>query len=556
MQDDSPDQQKKAIIAFAKQKGYQLVDWYTDFGISGTTFEKRAAFLKLKADVENGHRFGTVICYDESRWGRAIDSEENTYWRVHFRRCGVEVVLVKTSIDPENEFSPMISSLESLQASQFSKKLSELTLRGAMNNGIFSNGGTAPYGYARMARSMKTGNTRELEPGDWCVKRQEKVFWVKGREEEIETVQFIFEQRAQGLAYVLIAKSLNDRGVSCAKRGKWRNLDQKWSTGTIKSIVENPVYYGARVYNRYSSSKIIAQKKKIDRRRSTDYPAWRNPPDQWCVELNAHPAIVSKELWDKANAANRRQPQSKPNGHTYHSQYLLTGLIRCAKCGFAFQGWTCKVRGKTYRRYIDGGWKSKRVCKSFGVPVDQMEDFAIQSVKETLSDPALVRQIEERLRDLMEAGANGAEGEVTRLQQEKDETDRKIENLLRLVEQGSIEGDSVRKRLNELEEEKQRSTSKLARAGSTRMTPQLEDLGRIVADFILNFERNFEKAPIEERKVLMQKCISRIEVDREARVARFYVRRVPAVVPVLEEAENRVEKAKRVMTHQSARRGT
>jgi len=44
-------------------------------------------------------------------------------------------------VDPKNEFAPMLKAFEGVQASQYSKKLSELTLRGAKNNGIYSNGG-------------------------------------------------------------------------------------------------------------------------------------------------------------------------------------------------------------------------------------------------------------------------------------------------------------------------------------------------------------------------------------------------------------------------------
>src|SRR3990172_4530235 len=74
-QDDSPDQQKKAILAFAELKGYPMIEWFTDFGKSGTTFKQRPEFMRLKAAVEQSPPFSTVICYDESRWGRAIDSE-------------------------------------------------------------------------------------------------------------------------------------------------------------------------------------------------------------------------------------------------------------------------------------------------------------------------------------------------------------------------------------------------------------------------------------------------------------------------------------------------
>ena len=241
MQEDSPDQQKKEIQHFADSHGYELIDWYIDFGRSGTTFKERPAFQRLRMRVESMPTFKAVICYDESRWGRAIDAEENTHWRFRFRQCGVEVVLVKTSVDPESDFAPVIASLEGMQASNYSKNLSEVTLRGAKNNSGYSNGGTAPYGYKRVAINQKTGTERELEPGEWCSAGQEKVRFAVGDPSEIKIVQFIFERRVEGNSYFSIARELNKKCIPCPKRGRWRNKDQKWSNVTVKTILENPI---------------------------------------------------------------------------------------------------------------------------------------------------------------------------------------------------------------------------------------------------------------------------------------------------------------------------
>ncbi len=365
MQEDSPDQQKKEILAFAKLQGYVIIEWFVDFGKSGTTFDQRPEFQRLRTSVENKPSYRMVICYDESRWGRAIDAEENTYWRVYFRRYGIDVILVKTSVDRNNDFAPMLSAFEGVQASQYSKKLSELTLRGAMNNSTWSNGGTAPYGYVRIAVNTKTGTERILQSGDWAVSGQEKVKWGLGEAEEIVVVQRIFSERVTGKAYILIAQGLNESNIPCPKRGRWRNSDQKWSTVTIKSILDNPVYYGARVYNRNSMSKIQAKQKGREQKLGVSFPHWRNQPEEWNVVENAHDGIISKELWTKANTNTRVHNNIKRNGHSYRSQYLLTGLIRCSHCGFAFQGWSGAVKGQRYYKYIDGGWQNKRVCSFF-----------------------------------------------------------------------------------------------------------------------------------------------------------------------------------------------
>ena len=296
LQEESPEQQKKEILSHADSIGFVIVDWFIDFGKSGTTFLQRPEFQRLRRMVDNKPNFKAVICYDESRWGRAIDAEENTYWRVHFRKRGVEVVLVKTSVDPRNEFAPMLKAFEGVQASQYSKKLSELTLRGTKSNGIYSNGGFAPYVYTRVAIDMRTGAQRELADGDYAVRHQEKVSWKIGKPEEVETIRYIFEERAKGAGYIIIVESLNRRNISCQKRGRWKNRDQKWSTVTVKTILENPTYYGARIYNRNSMSPILAQSSGKDPKAHASYPHWRNRKEEWIIVENAHDPIVTKEL--------------------------------------------------------------------------------------------------------------------------------------------------------------------------------------------------------------------------------------------------------------------
>jgi hypothetical protein len=241
----------------------------------------------LKKTVENGRTFNTVFCYDESRWGRAIDPAENSFWIQYFKRLGVVVILVKTSVDPKSEFADVLGALERSQASSYSKKVSELTLRGAKSNRKYSNGGSAPYGYVRLGINTKTGARRELAPGEWATKGQEKVTWGLGAKHEIDTVRMIFSSRVAGQSYMLIAMKLNDQNIPCPRRGRWRNRDQMWSPVTIKSILENHAYYGTRVYNRNSMSKIRASQRGEQVAPGIRYPHWVNDPAEWIIEENA-----------------------------------------------------------------------------------------------------------------------------------------------------------------------------------------------------------------------------------------------------------------------------
>ena len=431
-QEDSPDQQKKEIQAYAKQNGYEVGEWFIDSGKSGTTFDQRPEFQRLRTIVDQGAPFLVVICYDESRWGRAIDSAENTYWRVYFRKQGVEVLLVKTAIDPTHEFAPLLQSLESIQASQYSKKLSELTLRGAKNNGRFSNGGLAPYGYRRLAVNMKTNAERILEQGDWLVSGQEKVRFVIGDSEEVRIVRFIFEKRASGWSYLLISKQLNKERIPCPRRGRWRTKNRKWTYGAIKSILENHSYYGARVYNRNSMSRILAQKLGRSVRRGTRYPHWRNDPVDWIVVEKAHEAIISKELWNRANSVRSTcKRTSKPR---YDAPYLLTGLIRCKSCGFPFHGHSASSKGHHYYKYVCGAKTGKRVCTCKSIDRDALEGFVISSVKEMLSNPRIPPMIEQQARDLVAGKSELNRADLERLGQLLRENERAIRNLVDTIE--------------------------------------------------------------------------------------------------------------------------
>lgn len=538
-QEDSPEQQKRAIAEFAIRHGYTITEWYVDVGKSGTTFDQRSEFERLRVAVESQPVFRAVICYDESRWGRAIDAEENTFWRVHFRRNGVDVVLVKTSIDPDHEYAPMMKAFEGVQASQFSKKLSELTFRGASSNGIYSSGGTAPYGYQRVAVNIKSGTRRNLAHGEWCVKKQEKVAWVLGDGGEVETVRFIFTERSHGTAYVVIAKKLNDKGVPCARRGKWRNQDRKWSAGTIKSILENPYYFGARVYNRFSSSKIRAQHERWDTKNGVAHPQWRMDRDKWITVENAHEAIVDRELWLEANTKSERRRDIRPKVFV---PYLLSGLVFCAKCGFAFQGQSTRSRGKNYFRYICGGYNSKRVCEWAAVGRDELESFVVDAVDDVLGDSTFIDKVQAELIRLLKVEPKAAAPLIENAEKRLGEIEFALSNITKAVEGGApVAMFSVR--IKELFEQKESVLQQ--RQEATNIIAEVLDIESVsaaIADFSATFRAAFERSSLYERKELIRKAVWKVTVNGDAKTAECYIRRFPVAGFKTEKVLREVEK--------------
>ncbi|HCA81470.1 MAG TPA: hypothetical protein DEP53_17200 [Bacteroidetes bacterium] len=159
-------------------------------------------------------------------------------------------------------------------------------------------------------------------------------------------------------------------------------------------------------------------------------------------------------------------------------------------------------------------------------------------VKETLADPTLVNMVEENLRNLFQNEPNQIHSETKRIESELALISLKKQNLMKAIEVGT-NGNAVEfltNRLSELLNKEQDLQRKLHQIQSelTDAHDHVSDWSDAVARFVLNFETEFESAPIEDRKSLIRKCIARIVVDREKGVAKVYVRRIPAVTPELQ----------------------
>ena len=527
MQDESLEQQKKALGVWAKENAFKIIEWFEDEGKSGTNFENRPEFMRLVRRAESSPNFAYVLVYDESRWGRAGNPRESNYWKVHFEKHHVAVRIVNSQSKQENDIgSYVVEVVESAEASEYSKKLSRSTLRGCVDNALkgFSNGGTPPYGYRRMAVSKLTGEVvRELLPGQWSRDSEEKVIWDLGDEAELKTLRQIFEMKSHGYGYRAIANLLNSERVPCPKRGRWRNKNQLWSAGTIQSLITNPSYCGDRVYNRHPLSKKRVKEANVLGKMKE---RWISHEQEWSVLRDAHPPIVSRELFEKANGTRRKV--ERVNQHHYESPYLLTGLVNCVRCGFNYQGQSYTRQGIFY--YVDGGNmnKGKSVCDRLSIRKEKLEGFVFEMIRESLPFSRPAKRFEEMISEYLEKRA-GHNGEMESVAKRIRENDQKMQNLLAVVERG-IGLETVLSRIKELELEKSRLENERQR--SEQLSARQIDVkkaSQAAANLLLRLDKHFEKVPIQERKEMIRQVVIGVRVNPETRTAACAVTKIPMV---------------------------
>lgn len=68
-QENSPERQRCDLNAFARTQGYEVVEWYEDHGVTGTSVEKRPGFQRLESDAASG-RFDVLLACELSRLSR------------------------------------------------------------------------------------------------------------------------------------------------------------------------------------------------------------------------------------------------------------------------------------------------------------------------------------------------------------------------------------------------------------------------------------------------------------------------------------------------------
>ena len=115
--------QKELLTKYAKEKGYQIIDYYIDDGYSGTNFD-RPAFKEMLYDIEN-KRINTVITKDLSRLGRDY-LKVGYYIDTYFPDRDIRYIALSDNIDTainEDEFIPFKNIINEMYAKAVSKKI-------------------------------------------------------------------------------------------------------------------------------------------------------------------------------------------------------------------------------------------------------------------------------------------------------------------------------------------------------------------------------------------------------------------------------------------------
>ena len=297
-----------------REKAMSLSEWdnseileFIDNGHTGTNFE-RPAVQELLTMVQAG-KINCIIVKDLSRFGR--NSIETGYFieRV-FPLYHTRFISVSDDFDTANfkgdtggidiAFKYLISECYSRDMSMKTKSAKYAKMRRGEYQSVI-----CPYGYRKSADGR-------MEPD----------------EDVAPNVQMIFQWASEGNTAAEITRKLYAMNIPTP--GEYRKLKGKdyynvsrtngvWSTSTVLRILEDQRYIGTYVIGKRKVKEIGSRHTQL------------KDESEWFKIPNHHPAIVSVDLFEKANASIKRFSLSNKKPR----DYLLRGKVFCGCCDHA-----------------------------------------------------------------------------------------------------------------------------------------------------------------------------------------------------------------------------
>lgn len=385
-----------------KNKSWTYVPGYVDEGLSGISTKKRKHFNEMIEDAKEG-MFDLIITKEISRFARnTLDSLQYTRDLLGW---GVGVFFQNDNINTLDEDAELRLTIMSSIAQDELRKLSSRIKFGhqqAIKSSVVL-GNSRIFGYKKENKRLVIDETqapmvrdlfRLYATGDYSMKQLEVMFYEQG----------------------------------------YRNYNgNKIAHTTMSGIISNPKYKGYYVGNKVRIVDMFTKKQKF------------LPPEDWVMFKDETgeivPALVSEEIWDKANEVLRRRSEDVKNrqGVCNHAN-LLTGKLFCAHCGAAYYRRESKSKDGT----VNSKWvcsnkinNGAEACPSFPIYENEIKPILFEVFNESRVDvEALIESYIEMFKS-MEADDEAAK-QIEEQQRIIELADRKKNKLLELVTLGTI----------------------------------------------------------------------------------------------------------------------
>lgn len=378
--------------AYYEEKIRQNPKWvmagiFADEAITGTKVDKREGFQEMIRKCVNGE-IDMILTKSISRFSR--NTQDTIKYVRMLRDRNIAVLFEKENINTLDMQGELLLTIMSSLAQQEVESLSgnvKMGLKMKMKRGeLIGFNGCYGYDYHREDKSI-TVNVKEAE-----------------------TVRFIYDMYLQGYGAGTIAKRLMELGVK-NKRGI-----VEWHDHGVLGMIKNEKYKGDILLGKTFTVDPISKRRLAN----------MGEEEQYYIR-DHHEAIVSREIWDKAEEirlkrVKPRLMQTTGNRERYTRQFTFSSMLECGYCGHKLsrrtrhQTTTTKKPVWQCMNAIKNGISSCPHCKAIDEAIlegafldafrlladnfDDVIDSVLDTIEEVLKDDTELKRVRQLEKDI------------------------------------------------------------------------------------------------------------------------------------------------------------
>jgi DNA invertase Pin-like site-specific DNA recombinase len=361
MDDDrGTEYQIQSMEAWARAHELRGPDRYYVDLVSGKSTLKRSDFNQMLEDAKNGE-FEVLLVFHTSRFARnRFDAQK---YKRELWRAGVQIVFVELDLISGLPENMLVEGLYELIDEHYVITTGQFVQAGARARFRAKKWvGMPPYGYVDegcVARPFdhcrREGDDDQEDGADPCHHTGRLVFDDRPRQGADGVIYTAAEVVGLIFARYLELEGGGSRILPWLKSRGFKTNRGEWSRSAISKLLSNPAYIGVAHWAR-------RQKKMLRPRVAEEIP-------------DAHPAIVTKEVFERARVKAATRPFSrKPMGQPTRRKrpYPMRGVARCGHCGGTMYG---EPKGNGARYMVCSNKRNRRSgCAQPSVGTDILDE--------------------------------------------------------------------------------------------------------------------------------------------------------------------------------------
>ena len=351
----------------------------------------------------------------------------------------------------------------------------------------------AEFEHSSIISRTKTGMLRKAQSGSWpggrvpLGYRFDKEAGLQVEPGEAAVIRKIFEQYTEGKdGSSEIAKRINNEGFR-TRTGK------KFGRKSVLLILRNPFYVG-----RFRWQK-------------EEFPS-------------PHEPIISDDTFAAAQALLEQRAEESPGKRLHNQeQRLLSGLIRCGRCGSRLYGVSANSRGQHFAYYACQKRSETKECDLPYIRANEIEEQLLADVQMVFRDEALLEEIWQAAKVQLAESAPDFDDEIKYVNEERVRNQAALDRYLHAFEAGTMSPADCSQRVAEL----------------TALIRQLDDQGEALqeqraaldlpvmrADFLNEILNNLSGVvgaiPAPQKKHLLQLLVEKVLVRDQSTFEVWY----------------------------------